>query len=98
MKRKLATIALMVTIMFTMCIGSTITSWAASNLSSVENAVRTALNSYKAEQTTSDGDLMFFVYDLLPDDMKSSEIEVYRQHFEAATTEKDGQIQFLYHD
>ena len=40
MKRKLATIALMVTIMFTMCIGSTITSWAASNLSSVENAVR----------------------------------------------------------
>lgn len=94
MKRKLATIALTVTIMFTMCIGSTITSWAASNLSSVENAVRTALNSYKAEQTTSDGDLMFFVYDLLPDDMKSSEIEVYRQNFEAATAAKDGQIQF----
>ncbi len=94
MKRKLATIALMVTIMFTMCIGSTITSWAASNLSSVENAVRTALNSYKAEQTTSDGDLMFFVYDLLPDDMKSSEIDIYRQSFEAATTEKEGQIRF----
>ena len=94
MKRKLASIALMIALVLTMTVGSTTVSWAAGNLSSVESTIRTALNSYKAEETTSDGDLMFFVYDLLPADMKSSEIDVYRQKFEAATTEKEGQIQF----
>ena len=94
MKRKLASTALMIALVLTMTVGSTTVSWAAGNLSSVESTIRTALNSYKAEETTSDGDLMFFVYDLLPADMKSSEIDVYRQKFEAATTEKEGQIQF----
>lgn len=94
MKRKLASIALMIALVLTMTVGSTTVSWAAGNLSSVESTIRTALNSYKAEETTSDGDLMFFVYDLLPADRKSSEIDVYRQKFEAATTEKEGQIQF----
>ena len=84
----------MIALVLTMTVGSTTVSWAAGNLSSVESTIRTALNSYKAEETTSDGDLMFFVYDLLPADMKSSEIDVYRQKFEAATTEKEGQIQF----
>lgn len=56
MKRKLASIALMIALVLTMTVGSTTVSWAAGNLSSVESTIRTALNSYKAVETTSDGD------------------------------------------
>ena len=78
----------------TMTAGSTAVSWAGSDMSAIESSIKAALGSYEASQTTSDGDLMFFVYELLPDDMKDKEIEIYRDRFEAATTEKDGKILF----
>ena len=94
MKRRITAIVLTVVLVLTMTAGSTAVSWADSDMSAIESSIKTAFGSYEASQTTSDGDLMFFVYDLLPDDMKDKEIEIYRQSFEAATTEKDGKILF----
>lgn len=94
MKRKLYSLFLILTITVVMTFGSTSVSWAAGDLSSLEAAIRSGLESFTAEELTSDGDLLFFVYDLLPDDQKDSKINIYRDKFEEATTEKDGFIQF----
>ena len=94
MKRRITAIVLTVVMVLTMTAGSTAVSWAGSDMSAIESSIKAALGSYEASQTTSDGDLMFFVYELLPDDMKDKEIEIYRDRFEAATTEKDGKILF----
>ena len=94
MKRRVFSTLMVLVMVFVMTIGSTALTWAGTGSAALESSIRKALESYEAKNETSDGDLMFFVYDLLPNDMKDAEIEIYRQKVEAATETSGGSISF----
>ena len=94
MKRRVFSTLMVLVMVFVMTIGSTALTWAGTGSVALESSIRKALESYEAKNETSDGDLMFFVYDLLPNDMKDAEIEIYRVKFEAATETSAGSISF----
>ena len=94
MKRKILTILLMLVVVFSMTMGSAAVAWAGTDMSAIESAIKDALKSYEAKQTTSDGDLMEFVWKSLPSGTKYSTIDIYRDKFIAATEDTDGSITF----
>ena len=94
MKRRILTILLMLVVVFSMTMGSAAVAWAGTDMSSIESAIKDALKSYEAKQTTSDGDLMEFVWKSLPSGTKYSTIDIYRDKFIAATEDTDGSITF----
>lgn len=79
---------------FVMAFSSMSVAFAGTSDASLENTIRKALESFEAKNETSDGDLMFFVYEQLPKNMQDSEIEIYRQKFNAATESNAGSITF----
>ena len=94
MKRGILTILLMLVVVFSMTMGSAAVAWAGTDMSAIESAIKDALKSYEAKQTTSDGDLMEFVWKSLPSGTKYSTIDIYRDKFIAATEDTDGSITF----
>ena len=94
MKRRILTILLMLVVVFSMTMGSAAVAWAGTDMSAIESAIKDALKSYEAKQTTSDGDLMEFVWKSLPSGTKYSTIDIYRDKFIAATEDTDGSITF----
>ena len=94
MKRRILTILLMLAVVFSMTMGSAAVAWAGTDMSAIESAIKDALKSYEAKQTTSDGDLMEFVWKSLPSGTKYSTIDIYRDKFIAATEDTDGSITF----
>ena len=96
MKRRILTILLMLVVVFSMTMGSAAVAWAGTDMSAIESAIKDALKSYEAKQTTSDGDLMEFVWKSLPSGTKYSTIDIYidRDKFIAATEDTDGSIPF----
>ena len=94
MKRRILIMLLMLVVALSMTMGSTAVAWADTDMSAIESAIKNALKSYEAEQITSDGDLMEFVWKSLPSGTQFSTIYIYRDKFIAATEDTDGSITF----
>lgn len=94
MKRRILIMLLMLVVALSMTMGSTAVAWAGTDMSAIESAIKNALKSYEAEQITSDGDLMEFVWKSLPSGTQFSTIYIYRDKFIAATEDTDGSITF----
>lgn len=94
MKRRILIMLLMLVVALSMTMGSTAVAWADTDMSAIESAIKNALKSYEAEQITSDGDLMGFVWKSLPSGTQFSTIYIYRDKFIAATEDTDGSITF----
>lgn len=94
MKRKILTMLLMLVVALSMTMGSVAFAWAGTDMSAIESAIKNALTSYEAQQITSDGDLMEFVWKSLPSGTQYSTITIYREKFIAATEDTDGSITF----
>ena len=94
MKRRILIMLLVLVVALSMTMGSTAVAWAGTDMSAIESAIKNALKSYEAEQITSDGDLMEFVWKSLPSGTQFSTIYIYRDKFIAATEDTDGSITF----